>query len=299
MEAKYKSLSIFEFQKQFPDEDSCYRHLVKLKWGNGYNCKACNHDKFCKGNGKYSRQCTACNFCESATSNTLFHNMKFSILKAFYIIYYVSTNKKGISSTELSRKLELHQKTCWLFKQKVMRAMKSSGKNLLEGNVEVDESMVGGQEEGVVGRKNKNKKIVVFAIEKKGNGVSRVYGKVIKKASSQNLGDFMEEKISKEANIKTDKWPGYNPLKKKFKNLVQEKSEKKGKNFLLMHRTIMGFKGWMRGIHHKTIYLQAYIDEYCYRFNRNLMKEGIFENLLNRMVIGKPFTYKNMYETYA
>ena len=83
--------------------------------------------------------------------------MKFSILKAFYIIYYVSTNKKGISSTELSRKLELRQKTCWLFKQKVMRAMKSSGKDLLEGKVEVDESMVGGQEEGVVGRKNKNK----------------------------------------------------------------------------------------------------------------------------------------------
>ncbi len=299
MEAKYKSLSIFEFQNQFPDEDSCYQHLVKLKWEKGFKCIKCSHDKFCKGNGKYSRQCNLCNFSESATSNTLFHNMKFSILKAFYIIYYVSTNKKGISSTELSRKLELRQKTCWLFKQKVMRAMKSSGKDLLEGNVEVDESMVGGQEEGVVGRKNKNKKIVVFAIEKKGKGVGRVYGKVIKDASSKSLGGFMEETISKTANIKTDKWTGYIPLKKKFKNLVQEKSEKKGKNFPLMHRTIMGFKGWMRGIHHKTIYLQAYIDEYCYRFNRNLMKEGIFKNLLNRMIIGKPFAYKIMYETYA
>ena len=145
------------------------------------------------------------------------------------------------------------------------------------------------QEEGVVGRKNK--KIVVFAIEKKGNGVGRVYGKVIKDASSKNLGDFMEV-----ANIKTDKCLVYVPLKKTFKNLVQEKSEKKGKNFPLLHRSIMGFKGWMRGIHHKTIYLQAYIDEYCYRFNTNLMKEGIFENLLNRKVIEKPFTHKIMYE---
>jgi hypothetical protein len=299
MEAKYKSLSIFEFQRLFPDEDSCYKYLVDLKWSKGFNCTKCGHDKFCKGNGKYARQCTSCRFVESSTSGTLFQGMKFSILKAFYIIYYVSTNKKGIATTELSRKLGLRQKTCWLFKQKVMNAMKTSGNFLLEGKVEVDETVVGGQEEGVVGRKNKNKKLVVFAIEKKKSGVGRVYGKVIETSSAENLGKFMEDTISKEAKIKTDKWPGYKPLKNKFVNLEQEKSGKKGENFKLMHRTIMGFKGWMRGIHHKTDYLQAYIDEYCYRFNRNFMKEDIYRNLLKRMVKGEPFPYKLMYETYA
>ena len=177
--------------------------------------------------------------------------------------------------------------------------MKTSGNFLLEGKVEVDETVVGGQEEGVVGRKNKNKKLVVFAIEKKKSGVGRVYGKVIKSSSAENLGKFMEDTISKDAQIKTDKWQGYKPLKKKFVNLEQEKSGKKGENFKLMHRTIMGFKGWMRGIHHKTDYLQAYIDEYCYRFNRNFMKENIYGNLLKRMVKGEPFPYKLMYETYA
>lgn len=68
-------------------------------------------------------------------------------------MYYVSTSKKGIASTELSRKLDLRQKTCWMFKQKVMQAMASSGDNLLTGKVEVDEFVIGQQEEGVVGRK--------------------------------------------------------------------------------------------------------------------------------------------------
>ena len=85
----------------------------------------------------------------------------------------------GISSTAVSRKLGLRQKTCWLFKQKVMHAMKTSCNFLLDGNIEVDETIVGQQEEGVVGRKNNKKKLVVFAIEKKGKGVSKMYGRII------------------------------------------------------------------------------------------------------------------------
>jgi len=295
MESKYKSLSFFEFSERFPDENSCYVELSRLKWGNVFKCKKCSYDKYCKATRPYDRQCNRCHHVESVTSGTLFHKVKFSILKAFYIVYLVSTNKKGITSTELSRKLELRQKTCWMFKQKVMRAMKSSGNFLLEGSVEVDETFVGGQEEGVVGRKKDKKKLVVFAIEKKLKGVSRVYGKVIKHASGEELGTFMKDNIKEDAQIKTDGWRGYNPVKKSFKNLKQEKSEKKGKSFPQMHRVIMGFKGWLRGMHHSVDNLQAYIDEYCYRFNRSLMKENIFDNLLERMVKAEPFPYKFIY----
>jgi len=218
--------------------------------------------------------------------------MKFSLVKAFWIVYYVSTNKKGIASTELSRKLQLRQKTCWLFKQKVMAAMKSSGEHPMKGTVEVDETVVGQQEEGVRGRKNKKKKLVVFAIEKKGKGVSRLYGRTINNASAIELGDFMRATIDSKASVRTDGWTGYMPLKKDFPELLQENSEKKGSNFSQMHRVIMGFKGWLRGIHHHGEHLQAYIDEYCYRFNRSFMKEGIFDNLLLRMVEHPPRTYR-------
>jgi hypothetical protein len=232
------------------------------------------------------------NYIGSPTSGTLFHKVKFSLRKAFYIVFYLSTSKKGISSTELSRKLGLRQKTCWLFKQKVMVAMKSSGQFLLQGKVEVDETVVGGQEEGVVGRKNKKKKLVVFAVERKGKGISRLYGKVIEKASSKELGNFMKQIIDKNAEVKTDEWTGYKPLTADFPKLTQVPSGKKGENFPDLHRAIMGFKGWLRGIHHHAEHLQAYIDEYTYRFNRNFMKKGLFENLINRMINEKPHTYK-------
>jgi len=175
MEQRFRSLSIFEFQELFPDDDSCFKYLSELKWGDGFVCPICGHRNYCKGKRKFDRQCTSCHRSFSPTSGTLFHKLKFSILKAFYIVYYVSTSKKGISSTELSRKLALRQKTCWLFKQKVMKAMSSSGNNKIEGKAEVDETVVGGQEEDVVGRKNNRKQLVVFAIERKGRGVSRLY----------------------------------------------------------------------------------------------------------------------------
>lgn len=292
MEAKYQSLTIFEFQKQFPDDDSCYQYLCDNKWSDGFKCPQCEHTNYCKGIKKYDRQCTKCNRLVSPTSGTLFHKVKFPILKAFYIVYYISTNKKGISSTELSRKLGLRQKTCWLFKQKVMRGMKSSGNTKIKGKAEVDETVVGGQEEGVVGRKNGKKKLVVFAIEKKGRGISRLYGKVIERSSAKELGDFMKANIESDAIVKTDEWTGYKPLKKDFVNLSQIPSGKKGENFPDLHRVIMGFKGWLRGMHHHANHLQAYIDEYTYRFNRSFMKANIFANLLNRMMQSKPYNYK-------
>jgi len=86
----------------------------------------------------------------------------------------------------------------------------------------------------------------------------------------------------------------YNPLRKDFVNLVQFESGKKGSNFPELHKTIMNFKGCLRGIHHQVAHLQIYIDEYCYRFNRNFMKVGIFENLLLRMVVTQPVTYKQI-----
>ena len=292
MEAKFKSLSLFEFQEKFPDDESCMKYLSELKWVNGFKCPKCGNTKYCKGTRRYDRQCTCCKISFSPTSGTLFHKVKFSLRKAFYIVYYLSTSKKGISSTELSRKLELRQKTCWLFRQKVQKAMRSSKSNPMEGKVDVDESYVGGQDEQSVGRSRGKKKLVVVAIEKKGKGISRIYAKVIKKANKENLGTFMKEHINADATVRTDKWTGYNGLDSEFKNLQQEKSEKKGKNFKEVHRSIMNLKAWLRGIHHSVRHLQSYLDEYTYRFNRHKMKEGIFYNLMNRMINSTPFTYK-------
>lgn len=292
MEQRYKSLSIFEFNDRFPDNDACMDYLAQLKWPDGFVCERCGNKRCCAGSRHYSRQCTKCKYQASPTSGTLFHKVKFPLLKAFYIVYYMSTNKKGIASTELSRKLDLRQKTCWLFQQKVMKAMASSGKNLLTGMVEADETVVGGEEKNTRGRQNKSKKLLAVVIERDKKGISRMYGKVVKDAGSDSLRPLFEKQVSPTASIRTDGWTGYRPLKQDFPNLVQENSGKKGENFKEMHRAIMMFKAWLRGIHHSVKNLQAYVDEYTYRFNRSFMKEKIFENLMAKMVKHEPVSYK-------
>jgi hypothetical protein len=236
----------------------------------------------------------ACRYVESPTAQTLFHKVKFDLLKAFYIVYFVSTNKKGITSTELSRKLNLRQKTCWGFKRKVMKAMESSENHPIEGDVEVDETVFGGQEENTKGRKNINKKLVVLAIEKKNKGVSRLYARVIPNASAEQLGGFMKAHIDPKAKITTDKWTGYIPLKADFENLTRVASGKKGSNFPELHRVVMNLKSWLRGVHHHVNDLQDYLNEYCYRFNRSFMKENIFDNLMKRMIEAEPCYIKNI-----
>ena len=293
MEKKYESLTLFQFQQLFPDDDACYEHLARLKWPDGFLCEKCRHTHYCKGKLAHTRQCTKCRYQATSTSNTLFHKVKFPVLKAFYIVYFIATNKQGISSTELSRKLGLRQKTCWRFKRKVMKAMASSQQFPLMGKVEVDE-MVVGQEEDTKGRQNEDKKLVAVAIERAGKGISRMYARVIQDASSESLRPFFKDHIDPNAAVKTDKWSGYSPLQNEYPNLTQVKSGNKGNNFPDMHRAIMMFKAWLRGTHHSVEHLQAYLNEYCYRFNRQLMKGNIFDNLLSKMVTHNPVYCKNL-----
>lgn len=289
---KEKELSLFDFQSKFRYERDCLEYLSALKWQEGYKCRKCGYDRYCQGIKAHDRQCSRCRYLESPTAGTLFHKVKFPLVKAFYAVYFISTNKKGIPSTELGRKLGIKQKVAWLFKRKVMKAMESSGKFPLSGVVEVDETFVGGQDENSKGRKKGKKRLVVVAIEKKGNGVSRFYAKVIDKADAKNLGDFMKEKIDPQAMVTTDEWTGYIPLLKDFANMKRVKSGKKGKNFPELHRVIMTFKSRLRGMHHHVQDLQEYINEYSYRFNRSFMKGNILDNLIRRMIQHQPAPYK-------
>jgi len=289
----FKGLNIIEFSERFPDENACYKYLAEIKWSKDYICKKCDHTNYCKGPKPYSRKCTRCKYIESVTAGTAFHKLKFSIKKAFYIAFMVSTGKKGIASTELSRKLSLRQKTCWLFKRKMMQVMKSSEKYPLTGQVNVDEFMVGGPEQGKQGRSKGKRRQVVVALEIKGQSILRAYARVIENAGTKQLKPFFNAHINNEAEIRTDKWRGYKPLQEKYTKLIQEESNN-GKNFKLIHRYIMCFKGWMRGIHHRCKHLQAYLDEYNYRFNRRATFEYIFDNLINRMMLGMPVTYNDL-----
>jgi len=137
----FEGLSIYDFQSQYSTNESCIDLLVKLKWGDEYKCKNWDHTKFCKTKRCGKKRCCSCGKPESETSQTLFHKLKFLIHKAFFILYFISTTKKGISALKLDRKIRLHKRTCLLFKRKVMAAMSS----LFTYKMEVDETYIGGK----------------------------------------------------------------------------------------------------------------------------------------------------------
>jgi hypothetical protein len=281
----FRGVNSIKFNQRFKDDNDCLGYLAEVKWQNGYKCKRCENDKF--GNGKhiYNRRCTKCRYDESPTAGTMFEKLKFSILIAFHIVFKISTKKKGMSSLELSNEFELRQMTCWSFKQKLQQVMKSSLKSPLTGLVHVDEFVIGGPEEGKKGRSKGLKKLVALAVEILEDGVGRAYAEVIEHSSAIELGGFLKKYVSQEAEVISDKWKGYTPLKKEFKNLKQIASED-GKNFKELHIHIMNIKGWLRGIHHhcRKERMQNYLDEYHFRYNRRSNMDTIFDVLIKKMV---------------
>ena len=113
--------------------------------------------------------------------------------------------------------------------------------------------------------------------------------------SNMEFGKIFQKHIGKACEIKTDEWKGYLPISDKGWKIEQEQS-KGGENFELIHRFIMGLKTWIRGIYHHISLkcVQGYLDEYCYRFNRNCFKENAFHRLIQRMVLAKGITYKEI-----
>jgi transposase-like protein len=289
----FRGSNIIDFVKEFDTKEKCLAYLSSLKWRKEFCCSKCANKSWSRTAFAHIRRCNRYKHKESATAGTLFHKCKIDLPKAFMILFLVSTGKKGISSTELSRKLSLRQKTCYYFKRKVMQAMKSSGHIKLQGKVDVDEFFVGGYEQGKTGRSKGKKKQVVMGIQMKNKGIFRCQATQIDNGGSKQLKPFFEKHISKEAKVRTDKWRGYRPLKSEYKELKQEESNP-GQNFKLFHRQVMMVKGWLRGIHHSVKNLQPYLDEFCYRFNRCNTVERIFNNITGRMIYHQPVTINQL-----
>jgi hypothetical protein len=206
-----------------------------------------------------------------------------------------------MSSEELSKEFEQRQKTCWEFKWKIQQSMQSSGRYPLNGEVHVDEFFVGGKEEGGKrGRGKGDKRLVIVALEIVKGEHGRAYAAIIQDASSTSFKTFFEKYIDKEADVVTDEWTGYLPLKSIYKKLKQIPSNG-GKSFPELHIHIMNIKSWLRGIHHHCSEerLQGYLDEYHFRFNRRNRMESIFDVLIRRMVHCEPKRLNDTKETTA
>lgn len=110
----------------FGSDEDCLKFLADRKWANGFTCRKCGNNNFCKGRTLYSRRCTRCKHEESATSHTLFHRCHIPITEAFRIAYMVCKDPY-VSSYELSRQIELRQMTCWKMKNRLVECLEKKG----------------------------------------------------------------------------------------------------------------------------------------------------------------------------
>lgn len=295
----FKGENELSFVKRFGNPETCMEYLSYYKWKDGFECPHCGSIEEHNCYLPYSKRCKKCQKIVSCTSHTLFHRVKFGLDKAFYMVFKMSATTKSISAEQLARTVGVNRKTALAFQHKIRLAMQSSGNHPLEGQVEVDEAFIGQKEPNVIGRGAENKAQIVLAVEKHGGiGIKRVYARMIENASSSELKQIFDKHISKEAKVVTDKWRGYSPLTELF-NITQEKSEP-DKNFKVMHRCVQLLKSWIRGIHHSVDkqYLQAYLNEFCYRINRSIHKETIFDKLIQRMVYANHVSTKQIKFAY-
>ena len=126
----FHGTSIGDFEKKFPSEEACLKVLAEDKWREGYVCRNCGNNNYCKGKTPYSRRCTRCKHEESAVAHTVLHHCKIPLNKAFLIAFLVC-NKSDISSHEISRQIDIRQMTCWKFKRKILDCIDES-KDLLD-----------------------------------------------------------------------------------------------------------------------------------------------------------------------
>jgi len=196
----------------------------------------------------------------------------------------------------VAKRYSINRKTAMNFMHKVREAMKSNQNHPMQGEVHVDEFVVGGQEAGHTGRSyGGKKKKVVCAVELTEAGkVKRFYALKIKDFSAKSLRPIFDHHSDKKAQVTTDKWKGYHPISKDY--TIDQIPSELGLNFKAIHTMIHQVKSWLRTTYSwvSKRHIERYLNEFSYRTNRSQNKETIFHNLITRMVSADKMYISNM-----
>lgn len=295
---------LMELENRFNSEEACREYLFQLRWPNGFQCPRCNHTKAWPiGNVLF--QCADCDNQVSVTSGTIFHGTHKPLTLWFRAIWCVTNQKTGTSALGLQRALGLGSyRTAWVWLNKLRRAMVRPGRERLRGRVEVDETYLGGLEEGVRGRQTEKKALIVIAVEEVGKrGIGRIRMKKVIDASSASLHPFVEESIEPGSAIHSDGWKGYNGLDMKGYihevTVLRRRKESASELLPRVHRVVSLFKRWLLGTHQGAVsneHLDYYLDEFTFRFNRRTSRHRgkLFYRLLQQAVLVDHTTYRAM-----
>lgn len=295
--------NLSEMEANFGSEEACRAYLARLRWPDGFRCPRCG------GNRSWPvrevlLECAGCGCQTSVTAGTIFQDTRTSLAVWFRAMWWVTTQKNGASALGLQRVLGLKKyKTAWTMLHKLRRAMVRPGRDLLTGWIEVDESYVGGEEEGLPGRLNLKKALIVVAAQVDGPGIGRIRMRQIIDASAESLIPFVRASVEPGSVVHTDGWAGYLPLKENgYQHEVTIlKRKKKTPSELLprVHRVISLLKRWLLGTHQGSVsqkHLDYYLDEFTFRFNRRRSKSRgkLFFRLAQQALAVDPTPYKRI-----
>ncbi len=297
--------SLVDFQRRFPNEAACADYLAALRWPEGFRCPACGHDRAWALKTKpWTYECQACRRQTSVKAGTILHGSKLALTTWFWAAYLMATHSNGISALQLQKQLGLGSyKSAWLLCAKLRAAMAAPGRNPLSGLVEIDETTIRhrtreGPPAGGQGRSHDGKLLIAGAVEIVGDGPRAGPGRIrlaaIEDFSAASLHGFMAGNIAPASTAKTDGWPSY-PGAPEIAHEPHVIGAMAAHIVLpWIHRVFSNFKTWALGVYHglRARHLQAYLDEFVFRFNRRRTRHAGFRSLLGLAAIAQPVTYK-------
>jgi transposase-like protein len=305
METEDYPRTLLEFEERFGTEQGCWDYLFRLRWPEGFVCPRCGARREWRGTrGRVI--CAACRYQASVTAGTIFADTRKPLRLWFRAMWYVTSQKTGGSAIGLQRTLGLGSyPTAWTWLHKLRRAMVRPGRDRLSGEIEVDETFVGGTEEAVHGRETEKKALVVIAVEKRGkHGFGRARMARIPDASGEVLLPFIERTIEPGSVVCTDGWKGYNGVEGRGYRHQVTILRGRGKDAALevlprVHRIAGLIKRWLQGTHQGRVapaHLDYYLDEYTFRFNRrtSASRGKLFYRLVQQAAQVHPITYRRI-----
>ena len=297
-----------EFVSWFHDDAACVAYLENLRWPNGFQCPVCGvvGEPWKETRGRLV--CTACRHQASITAGTILEKTRTPLTTWFEAAWHVTTAKNGLSAKTLERTLGTRYRVAWTILQRFRVAMVRSEREQLAGDVEVDETLVGGVEHGRKRGRGAKKCIVAVAVEvKQPKGFGRVRMRHIPDASDFSLRPFVCDIIAPESTVLTDAWNGYNRLSKcgytHKKVILSSSGDPAHVAMPGIHRIASLLKRWILGTHQgavSEVHLQSYLEEFTFRFNRRTSRSRglVFRRLLEQVVATAPVTEADVTHGY-
>ena len=288
-----------EFERRFPGDAACARWLMAKRWPEGFRCPACGHAKAWElGRERPTLQCAACERQVSVTAGTALHKSHLPLRTWFLAAWLMATHTNGISARQLGRQLGLGSyESAWLPVRKLRRAMVGPGREPLAGLAEVDESSLPFRVKDAPvrpGRSHEAKLLIAGAVEIRGKGPGRIRLAAIEDYSAATLGGFVAGNVAGGSTVVSDGWPGDRKLKDVRHDPRVIGDAPAHQVLPWVHRVFANAKRWALGVYHglRPKHLQAYLDEFVFRFNRRHAPQAAFARLLGLAATIGPYPYE-------